>query len=88
MHLEYKCTDSGYYWAPWNKGQGLSETLFLCVVLHNMLRTHQARADRAPTTGNDIVALQNGQVVYVPDANYRNPLREAKHHLDLLKDYI
>ena len=55
-----------------------------CVVLHNMLRTHQGRADRAPTPANDVAALQNKQVVYVPNDNYRNPLREAKHQRALL----
>ena len=35
------------------------ETLFFtCVMLHNMLRTHQGRLDRAPTPANDVVALQ------------------------------
>ena len=29
------------------------------VVLHNMLRTHQGGADRAPTPVDDIAALQN-----------------------------
>ena len=60
----------------------LSETLFLHV--SNVLRTHQSGADRA----SDVAALQNEQVVYVPDDNYGNPLREAKHQPDLLKDYF
>ena len=47
------------------------DILFTCVVLHNMLRTHQGGADRAPTPANDVVALQNEQVVYVPKENYR-----------------
>ena len=55
------------------------DIVFTCVVLHNMLRTHQGGADRAPTPANDVVELQNEQVVYVPNNNYRNPLREAKH---------
>ena len=46
---------------------------FTCVVLHNMLRTHQGGADKAPTPANDVVALQNEQAVYVPNENYRNP---------------
>ena len=58
----------------------------ISVVLHNMLRTQQGGADRAPTPVNDVGALQNGQVVYIPDDNYRNPLREIKHLSDLLKD--
>ena len=33
-------------------------------------------------------AIANEQVAYVPDDNYRNPLREAKHQQDLLKDYF
>ena len=53
-----------------------------------MLRTHQEGAGRAPTQVNEVAALQNEQVVYVPDDNYRNPLREAKHQQDLLKDYF
>ena len=40
-----------------------------------MLKTHQGEADREPTQADDIVALQNEQVVYVPDDNYRINLR-------------
>ena len=40
------------------------------------------------TCVNDVAALQNKQVVYVPDDKYRNPLREAKHQQDVLKDYL
>ena len=50
----------------------------MCVVLHNMLRTHQGGADKAPNPANDVAALQNEQVVYVPNENYRNPLSEDK----------
>ena len=63
------------------------DIVFTCVVLYNILRTHLGGADRAPTPANYVVALRNEQVVYVPDDNYRNPLR-AKHHRDLLKDYF
>ena len=66
----------------------VKDTVLACVVLHNMLRTHQGRADRAPTPADEITALQNEQVVYVPDDNYRNHSREAKHQQDLLKDYF
>ena len=45
--------------------------VFTCVLLHNMLKTHQDRADRALTPANDVAALTNEQVVYVPDDNYR-----------------
>ena len=53
--------------------------ILTCVVLHNMLRTHQGRAVKEPTPANDIAVLQNEQVVYVRDDNYRNPSRKAKH---------
>ena len=32
----------------------VKDIVFTCVVLHNMVRTHQGRADRAPTPGNDV----------------------------------
>ena len=53
-----------------------------------MPRTHQVEVDRAPTPANYQSALQNEQAVYVPNENYRNPLREAKHQQELLKDYF
>ena len=51
-----------------------------------MLRIHQEGAYRAPIPANDVAALLNEQVVYVPDDNYKNPLREAEHQRELLKD--
>ena len=51
-----------------------------------MLRTHHSGADRAPIPANDVVALQNEQVVYVPIENYRNPSCEAEHQREVLKD--
>ena len=39
------------------------------LMLHNMLKTHQGGADRAQIPANDVAALQNEQVVYVPDDN-------------------
>ena len=72
-----------------HKAEKLPETFLLtCVVLYNMLRTNQGRQYKAPTQPDDIAALQNEQVVYVPDENYRKPLREAKHQQVLLKDYF
>ena len=53
------------------------DIVFKCVVLHNIPRTPKGEADREPNPANDVVALQNEQVVYVPNENYRNPLREA-----------
>ena len=47
-----------------------------------MLRTHRGRANRAQTIANDVAALQNEQVVHMPENNYGNPSREAKHQRD------
>ena len=62
--------------------------VFTCVVLHNMLRTHQGGADRAPTPANDAAVLQNEEAMYVPNENYRRPSKEAKHQRKSLKDYF
>ena len=43
------------------------DIVFLCVVLHNMLRIHQGGVDRTPRPGDDVVAQQNEQAVYVPN---------------------
>ena len=64
------------------------DIVFTCVVLYYMWRTRQGGADRGHTPENDVVALQNEQVVYVPNENYRNPSREVKHQQELLKDYL
>ena len=53
------------------------DIVLMRVVLHNMLRTHQGTSDMAPTPADEIVALQNEQVVYEPDNNYKNSSREA-----------
>ena len=60
----------------------------MCLVLNKMLWTHQGGADRALTPANDAVALQNEQGVYVPNKNYRNHLRGAKHQQELLNNYF
>ena len=52
-----------------------------------MLRTHQGGTESALTPTTDVAALQNEHVLYVPNENYRNPSREAKHQQELLKDY-
>ena len=57
-------------------------------MMHNMIKIHQGGADRAPTPGNDAAALQNEKTVCVPNENYRNPSREAKHQRELLKDHF
>ena len=57
----------------------VGDIVLTCVVLHTMLRTYQGGADRAPTQADDIAAIQNEQLVYMPEENYRYPSREAKH---------
>ena len=44
--------------------------------------------EQTPTPANDIAALLNEQVMFVPDDNCKNPLREAKHQREILKDYF
>ena len=68
-----------------NGAKAVRDITLQCVVLHNMLRTHQGRLDRALNPADDIA---NEPVVYVPDKNYRNPLWEPRHQQDLLKDYF
>ena len=58
------------------------------VVLHNMLRSHQGRADRRPTPADDMQPQQGDQGEERHQEHFRNPWREAKHHRDLLKDYF
>ena len=58
------------------------------VVLHNMLRSHHGRGDRPSTPADEIVAPQADQGEKGQHENFRNPLREAKHQRDLLKDYF
>ena len=43
------------------------DIVFTCVMLHNMLRSHQDGTGRALISANDVAALRNEQVVYVPD---------------------
>ena len=44
-----------------------------------MLRIHQGGVVRAPTVTDNIAAIANKSVVYVPEKNCRYPSREAKH---------
>ena len=53
-----------------------------------MLRSHQERGDRPPTPADDIQPPQADQADHGQNENFRNPLREAKHQQDLLKDYF
>ena len=59
-----------------------------CVVLHNMLRSHQGGADRSLTPANDIQPPQADQGERGNNRKFRNPSREGKHQRDLLKDYF
>ena len=64
------------------------DIVLTCVVLHNMLRSHQGGADRPPTPADNIQPPQGDQGEQRHHENLRNPLREAKHQRDLLKDYF
>ena len=55
------------------------DIVYACVVLHNIMRTHLDGADRSPNPGYGGAALQNNHAACVPDENYWNPSREAKH---------
>ena len=55
------------------------DIVLTCVVLHNMPRTHQGRLGEVPIPVEDIAAIANKAVVYMPAENFRNPLTEAKH---------
>ena len=61
------------------------DIVLTCIVLHNILRKHQGRTNRAPTPADDITAIPNEEVEYVSDEARRNPSMEAKHQQDLLK---
>ena len=50
---------TGHYGA---KAKGCRDIVFMCVMFHNMLRTHQGGADRALTPGNDVAKLQESFV--------------------------
>ena len=60
------------------------DIVLTCVVLHNMLRSHQGAANR-PLTPADIQPPQGDQG---HQENFRNPSREATHQQDLLKHYF
>ena len=49
-----------------------------CVVLHNMLRIHEGRLERAPNPTDDMAATENEVAVYVLDETHRNSSRQAK----------
>ena len=69
------------------KQKVVKDIVLTCVVLYNMRRT-QGGEDRSPIQENDVAALINEQVVYVPDDNSGNFLKEAKHQPHVLKDYF
>ena len=64
------------------------DIVLTCVVLHNMLRSHQGEGDRPPTPADDILAPQADQGEQGHHENLGNPPREAKHQRDLLKNYF
>ena len=73
--MEEGATDLHHFWLSYDDCM----IVRTCVVLHNMLRTHHSEADRAPNPANGAATLQNEQVVYVPNENYRNPSMENEN---------
>ena len=55
------------------------DIVLTCVILHNMPRSHQGRADRPPTPADDIQPPQADQGEQGQNRNFTNPSREAKH---------
>ena len=55
------------------------DMVLTCVILHNMLRSHQRGADRSPTPADNIQPPQADQGEQGHNRNFRNPSREAKH---------
>ena len=89
MRLGYQCADSRVLLGTMEQRPRVDrDIVFTCVVLHNMPKTHQGGANRPLTPTNEGAALQNEQVVYVPNNNYRKPFKEAKHQRELLEDYF
>ena len=64
------------------------DIVLICVVLNNMLRSHQGGADRPPTPVNDIQPQQADPGEQRRYESLRNPSREANYQQDLLKDYF
>ena len=64
------------------------DIVLTCVVLHNILRSHQGAADRPPTPADDIQPQQGDQGEQRHHENFKDPSRETKHQRDLLKDYF
>ena len=63
------------------------DIVLTCVVLHNMLRSHQGGADRPPTPADNIQPPQGDQGEQRHHESLGNPSREAKHR-DLLPVYF
>ena len=55
------------------------DIVLTCMVLHNMVKSHQGGAGRPPTSADDILAPQADQGEHGHHENFRNSSREAKH---------
>ena len=64
------------------------DIVLTCVVLHSMLRSYKVAVDKPPTPADNTQPPQGDQGEERHQENFRNPLREAKHQQDLLKDYF
>ena len=66
----------------------VKDIVLMCVVLHSMLRCQVGGPDRPPMTADDIQPAKADQADNTPVENFRNLSKEAKHQIDLLKDYF
>ena len=57
----------------------VGDIVLTCVVLHNMLRSHQGGAQRPPTPADNIQQPQADKAEQGQNENFRNPPRKAKH---------
>ena len=60
--------------------------MLTCMVLYNMLRSHQWGAEKPPTPADDIQPPENDQVEQGQDV--RNLSGKAKRQRNLLTDYF
>ena len=68
--------------------KGVEDIVLTCVVLHNMLISHQGGTDRPSTPADNIQPPQANQGEQGHNENFTNSSRQAKHQRDLQKDYF
>ena len=69
------------------KPEVVRDIVLTCVVLHNILRTHQGAGAQLSNPQDDLPEVDL-QLAGGPDENVRNPSRVAKQQRDYLKNYF